>query len=39
MGKIMEKAGGMFKNENMERKGEEKRREAGGYGNSGSDNY
>ncbi|KAK5946679.1 hypothetical protein PMZ80_000822 [Knufia obscura] len=31
MGKLMEKAGGMLKNEKIERQGEEKRREAGGY--------
>lgn len=37
MGKLMEKAGGVLKNEKMERQGEQKRREAGGYG--GSDNY
>lgn len=31
MGKMMEKAGGLFKNEKMQTQGEEKRREAGGY--------
>ena len=34
MGKLMEKVGGMTKNENIREKGEMKRREAGG-----SDNY
>ena len=37
MGKMMEKAGGMFKNEGMEKKGAEKREQAG-YGNDNS-NY
>ncbi len=39
MGKLMEKAGGMLKNEKMERQGEEKRREAGAYTGSGPGNY
>lgn len=37
MGKMMEKAGGMFKNKGMEEKGAEKREQAG-YGNDSS-NY
>lgn len=31
MGKMMEKAGGMFKNDKLRQQGEEKRREAGAY--------
>ena len=37
MGKMMEKVGGALHNEGMERKGAEKREEAGGYG--GGSNY
>ena len=39
MGKMMEKAGGMFKSDKMEEKGAEKRREAGGYEGGRSDDY
>lgn len=35
MGKLMEKAGGMLKNENLQQKGAEKRAGAG----AGDDNY
>ena len=38
MGKLMEKAGGMMHNKNMEQKGAEKRNQAGGYDDS-SNNY
>lgn len=31
MGKMMEKAGGMFKNEKLQQRGAEKRQEAGAY--------
>jgi len=39
MGKIMEKAGGLLKNEKIERQGAEKRQEAGAYGSSESRDY
>lgn len=39
MGKLMEKAGGMFKNDKMEQKGAEKRNQAGGGYNDSSNNY
>ncbi len=39
MGKLMEKAGGMFKNEKMEQKGAEKRNQAGGGYDDSSNNY
>ena len=34
MGKMMEKAGGLLKNEKLEQKGAEKREQAGGLGGS-----
>lgn len=38
MGKLMEKAGGMMKNEGMVEKGQAKREQAGAYGNNMNDN-
>lgn len=36
MGKMMERAGGVFKNEKLRERGEEKRREAGALDNDGN---
>jgi hypothetical protein len=39
MGKLMEKAGGVFKSDKLEEQGAEKRRQAGGYGGDDTTNY
>lgn len=38
-GKLMEKAGNLFGSDKLQERGAEKRRDAGGYGDSSNDNY